>query len=222
MELGLTTNSKLYEVKKVSVNDVETNGLGKSGAWQTANPLVDFSYPWDDIKPPLTTFKAVWDKEHLFFNFTVEDECIITNFSETDQNSQIIESDRVELFFKSDEKLIKPYYCLEMDSAARILSSKSHFYRQHEYSYKWPGSNSIVVKSSLTNNGYIVEGAISIEALKSLNLLHNNMIKTGIYRGNFIRIGDKFKPKWISWIKPKSEKPDFHIPSSFGLFKLVE
>lgn len=222
MDLVIPTNIKLYEVKKVALNDIEISGLGKSNAWQMANPLTDFSYPWNDGTPPLTTFKALWDAKHLFFNFTVEDECIITNNSEADQNSQIIESDRVELFFKSDEKLIQPYYCLEMDSASRILSSKTRYYRQHEYSFKWPGDNPVFVKTSLTNNGYIVEGAIKIEALKSLNLLNSNILQTGIYRGNFIKVGSKFEPRWISWINPNSEKPDFHFPSSFGLMKLVE
>ena len=222
MNQTISKNLNLYEVRKLSPNAIEITGTGKSKAWQTANTIADFSYPWNTETPPLTIFKALWDGEHLYFNFNVEDSNIIINKSAVDQNAQVMESDRVELFFKSDKELINPYYCLEMDSNARVLSSKSRYYRVHQYSFIWPGENSIIVKSSLTNNGYIVEGSISIDALKSLNLLHDNSINTGIYRANFIQNKKELEPKWISWVMPKSIKPDFHIPSSFGIFKLIE
>ncbi|WP_285316268.1 hypothetical protein [Providencia rettgeri] len=43
-----------------------------------------------------------------------------------------------------------------------------------------------------------------------------------ILRGEFSAGEPKQVRKWISWIKPDSVKPDFHIPSAFGTCKFVK
>ena len=61
-----------------------------------------------------------------------------------------------------------------------------------------------------------------MESLKELNLLNNNELQAGLFRGECLKIRDPESSfSWISWIKPESVRPDFHIPSSFGVIKLV-
>ena len=63
----------------------------------------------------------------------------------------------------------------------------------------------MAVKSSLNKNNFIVEIEISIQSLKNLNLLKNDIIETGIYRAQYNQQkDDTFKPTWITWIKTKT------------------
>ena len=49
----------------------------------------------------------------------------------------------------------------------------------------------------------------------------DNILKAGLYRGEYVTLPNgKIDTKWISWVMPDSEEPDFHIPSSFGILKL--
>lgn len=221
MKTTLPNTSTVYNVKKIVQNGIKISGKGESTVWQLANPLSNLSYKWNDGTPPKTVFKALWSDTHFYFLFVVDDGEIITDQTGVDENSKVGLSDRVELFFKNDADLKKPYYCLEMDSDARILTFRSRFYRKYDYEWKWPGTDPLTVKSSLTDTGYIVEGSISMEALKTLQLINNDIIEAGIFRAEYIKTKNGPEPKWISWIPPQSTAPDFHIPSAFGALKLL-
>jgi len=130
----------------------------------------------------------------------------------------VLNSDRVEIFFRSDAKM-SPYFCLEMDPVSRVLDYKAEFYRKFDYKWSWVG---IIVRSEYTLNGYRVWGAITLKSLAGYNLINDNKIQAGLFRGKCIcREPGKNEFKWISWIKPDSEKPDFHIESSFGELVMV-
>jgi hypothetical protein len=50
----------------------------------------------------------------------------------------------------------------------------------------------------------------------------DNTIDAGLFRGDFQRLNKTTQVKWISWIDPGSENPDFHIPAPFGKLILTE
>lgn len=81
----------------------------------------------------------------------------------------------------------------------------------------------LTVKASIDEMGYWVEGAISLKSLRYLGMYKNDgILKAGLYRGEYSTDADgSTKPRWLSWINPRSERPDFHIPSSFGILKLM-
>jgi hypothetical protein len=115
-----------------------------------------------------------------------------------------------------------PYYCLEIDPTARIMDFMAKPNRNFNFNWNWP-SNEIEVKSTIKENYFIVEGAISIKSLNELGLLKQNKIETGVYRAKYNRQKQGgYEPTWITWINPKTETPNFHIASSFGVFELVE
>lgn len=131
---------------------------------------------------------------------------------------EVIESERVEIFFRSDDKM-NPYYCLEMDPHGRVLDYKAHFYRKFQRNWKWP--ESLMIQTVITNEWYSVQGQISLNVLKELNLLKGQEIQIGLFRGHCTKINEqKGFIKWISWIDSKTKTADFHVPSSFGLLKL--
>jgi len=210
---------KTYNVTAIDANQLIITGKGDSKLWDKAEDLIDFSSPWEseDAFKAKTNFKALWDGEYLFFCFTVLDNSV--HIDKTDSsNDSIASSDRVELFFRSNAEL-NPYYCLEIDPTPRIMDFKARDYRNFDFNWKWPKDH-LLVKSSFNPNGFCVEGKISVNSLKELNLLNDNKIETGIYRAKYQKMQEQMKPTWITWVNPNTEKADFHIASSFGILKL--
>ena len=214
-----------HQVKEYEVNLIEKGQLIITGKrdhqlWDKAMTLTDFCSPWDSKKPSQITFKALWDYEKLFFSFTVLDSSIHIE-KKDDSIDSINNSDRVELFFRPDNSM-NPYYCLEMDTEARLMDFIAYPNKNLDFSWNWP-KNDIILKSSVQEDSFTVEGSISIRSLTDFNLIKNNKIETGIFRAKYAanNKGD-FEPTWITWINPNTETPNFHIASSFGILILKE
>jgi hypothetical protein len=182
--------------------------------------LSDFSYPWSSNPSPAMSFRALWDDDRFYFRFDVE-AGVVRTFIKDNHKMEVVNSDRVEIFFRRNERL-DPYYCLEMDAHGRVLDYRATFYRIFEYEWQWPGKNQLKVESSKTESGYKVEGSITLASLRELDLLNNDKLQAGLFRGECLEASDtQASFSWISWIKPDSDHPDFHIPSSFGVIELM-
>jgi hypothetical protein len=211
---------KIYNVKRIASNQLTVEGTIMNPIWEQANINSDFSFPWEDEEAPKTTFRAFCDNENFYFRFDVQDDNVLTHVRE-DHKMEVVDSDRVEIFFRQDDKL-NPYYCLEMDARGRVLDYTTRYYRDFDYEWQWPQIDNLSIKASGKKDGYVVEGFISLYSLKELGVLKNNQLEVGLYRGYCMSLPEENKAanlRWISWVKPDSDKPDFHIPSSFG--KLV-
>ncbi len=183
--------------------------------WERAAMLQDFTYPWQGDVPSPMKFQALWDDNKFYFKFTVACKDPVTSRL-TDHKLEVVNSDRVEIFFRENDKM-SPYFCLEMDSAGRVLDYQAWYYRKFDYAWEWPGAGLLQVKSGRFENGYSVEGSMTLESLRSMNLLQHQKLQAGLYRGECSKPSSgNMQFSWISWIKPGSPKPDFHIPSSFG------
>lgn len=212
---------KKYKVNLIDKSQLTLTGYGDDSLWNKASVLTDFVSPWNTEEQSEIKFRALWDGEKLFFCFTVFDTTVHIE-KENDNFESILNSDRVELFFKMDDSL-NPYYCLEIDSDARIMDFIAYPNRNFDYYWNWP-KNDITVKSSINKNNFIVEGEISIKSLKNFNLIKDgNIIETGIYRAKYNTEDNvTFTPTWITWVNPNTETPEFHISSSFGLLELEQ
>lgn len=211
---------KTYEVKKIE-RPIQISGEGTDSIWQTATLLEDFIYPWRAEKAPQTTFRALWSDTDLYFLFWASDPEIKSKKIDL-QERKTLYSDRVEIFFKAHDETA-PYYSLEMDALGRILDSEGKFNEYIDLDWNWPDGH-ILVKAAIKDEGYWVEGKITFESLGRLKLYENdNILRAGLYRGEYEKdVNNKIKPKWISWVSPDSPVPNFHIPSSFGLLKLLD
>ena len=210
---------KIYNVNPIPLNQLRITGKGNDKLWQNAINLTGFCSPWENIERALTTFKALWDGEHLFFCFNILDNSIHIDKTDNSYNS-INVSDRVELFFRTDTSL-NPYYCLEIDPTPRIMDFKAHPNNNFDFDWNWPQED-LIVKSNINDKGFSVEGKISIVSLKRLNLIHEDKIETGIFRAKYYEVGQALrKPIWLTWVDPKTETPNFHISSSFGILRLI-
>ncbi|MEX6210533.1 carbohydrate-binding family 9-like protein [Providencia huaxiensis] len=188
--------------------------------WEQAEVLTDFTYPWEKEAAPKTDFRALWSDDALYFRFIAEDKDIQLG-DDPDKDQAVLDSDRVELFFATSPEL-KPYYTAEMHPKGRTFDAKANFYREVDPSWNWETLQTV---GEITPNGYILTGKIDLDEFSKLNLWQDKDKKTlmcAILRGEFSAGEPKQVRKWISWIKPDSVKPDFHIPSAFGSCKFVK
>ncbi|MEN2402773.1 sugar-binding protein [Flavobacterium sp. MC2016-06] len=211
---------KEYQVVLIDKKQQNLDEIGEHISWEKANCLTDFCSPWKTDSFSKIEFRALWDLQNLYFNFSVFDTDIYTDLKD-DSFDSVCNSDRVELFFRKDEKL-SPYYCLEMDTAERIMDFEAYPDWNFDFDWNWPKTD-LKIKFSKDEASFTLQGKISIASLKALDLIHNNTIETGVYRAKFSKNSDsKYEPTWISWVNPETETPNFHIASSFGRFILRE
>ncbi len=213
----------VYPVYRLEQNTLQIDGSGNDPAWERAYVLNDFRYPWREEIAPATVFRALWDDAYLYFLYQVTDPDIyLHQDSSLSLKQQAVRSDRIEIFFKADDAM-DPYYSLEMDALGRIFDSEGRFYRKINADWTWP-EGQLLVKASRDAGRYRVEGQISLSSLRQLGMLSGDEteLKAGLYRGEYVRLANGAQEvKWISWIMPDSDKPDFHIPSSFGHLRLM-
>ena len=216
---SINTNTKTYSVKKIAGKDFQISGKGDNVIWRTANVLNDFTYPWEKEAPPATSFKALHSDQWVYLLYEVKDENINV-YVNTNEKTEVMYSDRVEIFFRKDSEML-PYYGLELDPHGRVYDYEVFYHRKFNRDWSWP-SGQLQVKSNIKKGGYSVEVAISKESLVQMGLLKNNQLEAGIFRGECIEIkkASDSDIKWISWVIPDSPTPDFHIPSAFGILSL--
>ncbi|MDF1657828.1 MAG: sugar-binding protein [Verrucomicrobiales bacterium] len=180
--------------------------------------LSDFSFPWSSRQCPATSFRAVWNERVFAFKFEAEDDDLVLSEA-VDPGKAALGSDRVELFFASSSDLEKPYYGAEMDPEGRVYDYAATTYRQINPAWSF---STLIFSGRIFESGYSVSGQIQLEELQDLDLLDKEKMTVGVYRAEFSHHREGgIDEDWISWIDPGTEKPDFHVPSSFGEFHLV-
>ena len=210
---------KEYQVKLVSENHINFNESLNGSFFEKANCLTDFCSAWNEDPILKIEFRAIWDLENFFFNFRVFDTDVYLD-QKDDSFDSIGNSDRVELFFRTNE-FLNPYFCLEMDASGRLMDFKAHPNKDFNFDWKWPKKD-LDIKTSKDEISFTVEGRISIQSLRELNLIQDNSIEAGVYRAKFSKNEkQEYEPTWISWVNPNTETPNFHIASSFGKFRLL-
>ncbi len=211
---------KTYEAVYVPDPNVILDGALTEPAWERANIETAFSYPWEERPTPRTEFRALFDAHALYFTFRVEDDDIV--LAEPFRSKEdVVYEDRVELFFALDEELAQ-YFCLEIDPLGRVLDYRASHYRKFDFAWSFPGLEVVGIR---TSDGYTVQGLIPWDAFQSLGFPPpdaNRAIKFGIYRADFRHTeGRKWSESWISWVDPRTAKPDFHVSESFGYLRGV-
>jgi hypothetical protein len=182
---------------------------GDLSDWPQTPFLSTLKAPWEDGKSDITFFNCYTLDQHFYFYFNTVD-TTLTTFPFEEELS-VIKGDRVELFFSETEDLSKDYYCIEMDPNGKVLDYKATFYRKFEEAWNFKSTELVAV---ITENGYLVEGKIAWEELRSLGIGENFYL--GIFKADY---NGPEQVTWYSWVVPDSEEPDFHIASAFRNFE---
>ena len=213
-------SSKTYAVRSVEPGTITIDGVVGDSEWPADGWERGFSFPWLKRETPRTEMCCVCDGERLLFAFQCDEPDLVLRGAVPKNESTVAQGDRVELFFAKDAAL-QEYYCFEMSPAGTVLDYRASFYRKFDHSWDCPG---LVLAASTQRGGYIVEGAIPLTTLKEMcggDFLQGDPIRAGAFRAEYShRENEPPEEAWISWIHPKVEKADFHIPSALGTFLL--
>lgn len=197
----------------VAEKEIKVDGDGKD--WDSKPLVLGLTAPWNGPIKDSTVIYICHDKKNLYFLFKIKDDNLI--YDDREGEEAVNYRDRAEIFLSKDEKL-STYFCAEIDPQAKVLDYEAHFYR--DFNFEWDFKQ-LIVASQLENDGYVVEGALPIEWLKSSQLLSDDgEMFIGLYRANAIEPENDESIVWCSWIVPDSKDPDFHIPSSLGKLRL--
>jgi hypothetical protein len=186
-------------------------------AWDRCEEIKPLHEPWQQRKKGSTRFRAGYDEAYFYFRFLVTDSLLVS----VDGNAEIAVAggDRVEMFFAADSTL-KEYYCLEISPQGRVLDYRAAHYRQFDDAWDLEG---LEVSASPHAKGYQVSGRIPMAFFSTLlgkrGPLKGSSIHAGVFRADKTGPGASDGFNWYSWIMPQSPKPDFHIPSAFGIFR---
>ena len=197
----------------VAEKEIKVDGDGKD--WDSKPLVLGLTAPWNGPIKDSTVIYICHDKKNLYFLFKIKDDNLI--YDDREGEEAVNYRDRAEIFLSKDEKL-STYFCAEIDPQAKVLDYEAHFYR--DFNFEWDFKQ-LIVASQLENDGYVVEGALPIEWLKSSQLLSDDgEMFIGLYRANAIEPENDESIVWCSWIVPDSKDPDFHIPCSLGKLRL--
>jgi hypothetical protein len=216
--------------------------------WSRANVERHFVSPWTDGDAPQTEFLAFCDDEFLHFAFRVEKSDVVA-LDKLKDKQDIEGEDRVAIYLSRDHCLSE-YYCLEIDSRGRVLDYRGSYYRQLDPTWHCEGLETAALVGTVGGGpGYTVEGRIALAALKEMNisprygtpLEQGGHIFCGLYRVDCPAVGDDAAVKddattarayklgeprpgeqWITWVDPKTPKPDVHVPASLGYLEIAE
>lgn len=183
--------------------------------WDKAFHLSDFTFPWNRGRKEDMVFSALWDGISFFFRFEVNNPT--PKISDDTSALEVVQSERVEMFFRQDQDMT-PYYCLEIDTNARLLDYKAMYHRAFDFSWCWPHGE-LSIESVPVDKGYIIQGQLSVSSLKQLGLWNDGCMEIGLFRANSLGYHNgQIQFDWSSWVTPDSTSPDFHIPATFGQF----
>ncbi len=233
-------SAQTYQVRWLPRAKIVLDGQADEPAWNKAAVEKRFVFPWKQAPAPPTQFRALCDGANLYFTFRVQDADIVALDRLRDEADEVFE-DRVEVYLSRDDQL-KDYYCFEVDSRGRMFDYRGSYYRKLDAKWKFKG---LETRGAPSANGYEIEGRIPLRSLARLGfppIKPGVKVRCGLYRAEFShdRSGRAVEQKeslhnlgrkvdgpppieeWISWVDPKTEEPDFHVPASFGWLEFAE
>nr|WP_262916842.1 sugar-binding protein [Aestuariivivens insulae] len=172
--------------------------------WPSSPLISSLTAPWKNHLQDGTKFDYKVANDFLYFYFEVIDTTLIT--PPLKDEISIAQGDRVELFFSANKDL-ENYYCIEISPKGYVLDYQASYYRKFERTWNCKSLN---IASRITQNGFIIEGQLSLRELNTLGM--GSSLYLGLFRADFY---ESNKTDWYSWVIPNSKKPDFHIPSAF-------
>jgi len=233
-------SEQTYRVRYLPAAKIKLDGRADEPPWTEASVEKNFIFPWKQAAAPATEFRALCDDKFLYFTFRVHDEDIVVLNILRNEEDAVFE-DRAEMYFCPDEQM-KDYYNIEVDSRGRAFDYRGSYYRQLDSAWTWKG---LETRASPLPQGYVIEGRIplaSFEALGFPALRPGAKIRCGLFRAEFSHDrsakpavlrpsihtrgrqldGPPIIQEWMSWVDPRTEQPDFHVPTALGWLEIVK
>ncbi len=225
------TMYKTYRVQKVN-EPLEINADWDKPVWQGVKPITPQLYMGENPEHnPKTQAKVVWDDEHIYVIFRVEDRYVRAVAKEYFE--LVCRDSCVEFFLTPQEDSAKGYFNLETNCIGTILMYHQLSRGVNNRPLDVKDLNTIRMATSFPKgkpiDPEIAEPVVwTLEYALPWKMLRNYAEVAapapGVkWRANFYKCGDNTShPHWLTWSKIPLEKPDFHQPKYFGTLELVK
>ena len=205
---------------------IEIDGKLDEAAWKQAPPVGDFHFNWwtAGSKEP-TIAKMLWDDENLYVGFYCHDKNISGEVVK--RHGPVSLDDSAEAFISPNPEKIRNYYGFEIN----VLGTMLNFLRADWYKgpfnweptgvrYRTSFHGQPVKQDSPDDDHWILELAIPFRNFEKDAA--NTPPKDGdTWRLNLNRAGGKTNAQYSTWSPVSTEKPNFHVPESFGWVRFV-
>lgn len=215
-----------YLVRK-AVMPFELDGRWKADFWEGADTLALENYMGE--RPdhfPKTEAKLLYDKDHIYIIFRVEDR-YIRAVSQKFCDAVYCDS-CAEFFFTPGMDIEDGYFNIEMNCGGVMLMNHQKRREDNCRCISDDDAGKIQVFHSLPKiidpeitepTTWTVEYCLPIEILGNYAAVEKP--DSGVlWRANFYKCGDETShPHWLTWAPIDLPKPDFHQPTFFGILE---
>lgn len=206
---------KKYVVNRAKENFDWKEAFDNPTLWNQARTIEDFISPWSTRQGESCSFKALHTKDMFYFRFEVKDPKL-ANKIQNIKRQEPINNDRVELFFRSNA-VQGEYYGMEIDPTGQVHDFQSIKYKELDFNWSW--KEKLKCLHQRENDSYTIQGALNLDYLRELKLIKGDTLEMGAFWAIYpLDIEDEII--WSTWVDPSVSEPDFHLPSSFGVFEL--
>ena len=201
---------------------VTIDGRLDDPAWENAEPLSEFVFPWWEAgEKEGTRAKMLWDKHALYIAYECDDAHIWSEHDERD--SDVFRDDCVELFVAPNVDEPMHYFNFEMNAEGVLLDAHHPDGPDVEVDRSW-NATGVRIATSVSgtlnddddvDQGWILEVAIPFSNFATF-AKHAPPLVGDRWRLNLNRLGGKQNPQHSQWSPSTSERPRFHAPQFFG------
>lgn len=238
-----TDHLHLYRCRKTQGKITINAGLAEPD-WQRAETIELAAFPWQEQTGGLkqrTFAKLLWDDRFLYVAFVAQDVDITGERKPRDQ--EVWMDDCVEVFLDPEEA-DGEYLGFEVNAQGSLFDYRAKLYRELDISYS---PNNVDVASYLERRRndpqnqagkYVIEMRIPLSALTGRKVVRYKLAKEGpaevlpvkpgttvglgLYRVDHNTIGGQKTIAYSLWKAPWTDRPDFHLLSTFGRLVFVE
>ena len=205
---------------------IRIDGKLDEAGWRQAPAVGEFHFNWwKDGPKEQTTAKMLWDDDNLYVGFYCHDKNISGEVVQ--RHGPVSQDDSAEAFISPNSAKVRNYYGFEIN----VLGTMLNFLRADWYKgpfnwepagvqYRTSFHGQPVKHDSPDDDHWILELAIPFRNFEKD--APNTPPKDGdSWRLNLNRAGGKTNPQYSTWSPVSTEKPNFHVPESFGWVRFV-
>lgn len=205
---------KIYKCMKVCLLISFILILGLMTGCQNASHLTEVGQgfetdslycPWDGLTVD-TRFSCHVANGRFYFGFEAADTTLTIH--EVTKEEDLMNEDRVEIYFSPKQDLSQSYYCFEMDPNGNVLDYKADYFRKLDF--KWNFST-LTVKTDVTPWGYRVGGSVDVSELNRLGIDLEKGFWLGVFQADY-HVNDSVN--WFTLVPMDTKEADFHIPGN--------
>ncbi len=221
----IAQNLPRYDIHRAA-GRIVVDGKLDEPAWQQAPAASDFHFNWwKDGEKEKTTAKILWDDENIYFGYHCHDKYIAAEVIE--RHGPVSLDDSVEAFISPNPDKVRNYYGFEMNVIGTMLNFiradwyKGHFNTEPEGVRLRTSHMGITVKrDSPDDDHWILEVSIPFKVFEK-DAAHTPPRDGDQWRLNLNRAGGKTNAQYSTWSPVNSDRPNFHMPDSFGWVRFV-